>query len=193
MKKLLIFATMMALVSCENKQAEVKKERKISDLDSTIIKTFVTDYPEYKSNDLILEKASKSLNKTLDSLAKEKHLEQIPLSVFSIGKNPHGKGAIVMFYTNKHDVSDHNNFFVANLGFDIIGLMDENLAMTVNKDNKYYISGKKYKRLNEKETYFLVSRSFHSPEFNISPRNYGGAEVKLGVFSCEIDSIRSAE
>lgn len=187
---ILIFGFLM--ISCnQKKKTEVVESRKIDPILSEI---FEKDFSTYKENTLIKERALKELIKQIDSLAPLNYLEDIPLEVFRIQKNPHGKGAIVQFTTDNFG-RNKTKILSNQLEFDLIGLMSEELASTINEKKKYLIRGKNYKRLNKTETYILVNQTYFSPEPEISKDGiYSGFyNFKVGVLLAEIDSLKLAK
>jgi len=117
------------------------------------------------------------------------YFDDIPLKVFRMGKNPHGKGALVHFYTDNYDTKIPNRLS-DKFNFDIIGFMNEDIAKTINEDEKYYVYGKKFKRLSEDEVFLLVNRVYHSPGTSIGKGLYEVYEFTIGDLMCEIDSVK---
>ncbi|MCX6222351.1 MAG: hypothetical protein NTZ69_15375 [Bacteroidia bacterium] len=70
--------------------------------------------------------------------------------------------------------------------------MSEELASSLKEDKKYLIFGKKYRRLNDTETYIIVNQTYFSPETKISKDAvYSDLYTyQVGVFFSEIDSVR---
>ena len=197
MKKLtLLFTICILFVACvpisqknsteakiEQKQATIP-ERKIEPF---LNKIFINEYPNYQNNELVKDKALRELMSKIDSLAPLKYLEEIPLKIFRIQKNPHGKGAIVQFYSDNSGAAPLSD----RLGFDIIGLMSEDIASSLNENSKYLISGKKYNRLDKTKTYLIVPQSYYSPIPEISKNTSTGVfAFNIGIFICEVDSIK---
>jgi hypothetical protein len=193
MRKILLLLILgIITISCnQTKKAEIVETRKIDPILSEI---FEKDFSTYKENTLIKEKALKELIKKIDSLAPLNYLEDIPLEVFRVQKNPHGKGAIVQFTTDNFD-RDKTKTLSNQLEYDLIVLMSEELASTINEKRKYLVRGKNYKRLNETETYLLVKQTYFSPEPEISEDLIwsGFYDFKVGVLLAEIDSLKIAK
>lgn len=180
------FLIVCSFIQCRKEDSVRISKRK---LDPFLEEIFIKKIPNFKENDLVKEKALNELNKKIDSLYPIKYLEDIPLKIFKIKKNTNGKGAIVQFYADNKD--ETNNILTSDVGFDIIGLMDEKLASTLSESDiqTYYIRGHNYKRLNEKKVYILIDMPYYSPIPEISTETYGIKNINLGSFICEIDSI----
>lgn len=124
-------------------------------------------YPNYKENQIVRKNMQKELDKKIDSIYKLNFLEDIPVKVFKIRENPHGKGALIQFHTDNFD-SDNSNLLSDRLNFDIIGFMDKEKASQLKEDETYLISGKMLKRLTETEVFLIVPQVYYSPETEIS-------------------------
>ena len=192
MKHFLTLLIVIGLFSCNDQQqndsikSKIEK-RKLDPILEGIIKT----YPNYTDNQIVRENASKLLDKKMDSILSSGILNDIPLRVFRIGKNPHGKGALVQFYTDNY-VSDKPELLSNRLNFDIIGFMDESLASTLKDHGTYYVYGKKMKRLNETEVFLIVNQVFYSPGTEISKDASGYIyNFNIGDILCEIDSVKA--
>lgn len=192
MKKIIkLFFTFLIIsilfIQCKKEESIKIPKRK---LDPFLEEIFIKKFPNFKENDLVKEKALDQLNKKIDSLYPLKYLEDIPLKIFKIQKNKNGKGAIVQFYADNKD--ETNNILTSDVGFDVIGLMDEKLASTLSANNiqTYYIRGHNYKRMDKTMISVLVDMTYYSPTPEISTELYGINNINLGNFICEIDSIR---
>jgi hypothetical protein len=158
-------------------------------IDKYLENIFFSKYPNYQDNEMIRDKATIELRKTIDSLYKNKYLEDVPLKIFKIKKNPHGKGAIVQFYAdNQYEV---DTMLSNELGFDVIGLMSEELASTLSEssDKKYFIYGHNYNRVTQPMADILVGMTYYSTVTEISTLSYS-TKFKIGNFICEIDSLK---
>ena len=183
----------ICLFSCNDNTSKSTSEDKVQlrKIDPCLNEIFTFKYINYKENSLVKEQALKHLINKIDSLAPLNYLEDIPVEVFRIKKNPHGKGAVVQFFTHNYE-RDKNNLLSNQLNFDIIGLMSEELASSLKENLKYYIFGRKYKRLNNIETYMIVNQTYFSPEPEIS-NDVIYSDVynfNVGVFISEIDSVK---
>lgn len=194
MIKLLLIAFLSVFwMSCTESEENQNKVVVMSErkMDSVLGQIFLQKYPNFKSNDLVKEKALEELLSKVDSLAPLYYLEDLPLEIWNIGKNPNGEGAIVQFYkkgsyeNTKQGQSEH-------LGFEIICFMSEELASTLNSKEKYYIHGKKYVRLTNNETYGIIRQSYFSPEPEITKNSISSDiyDYNIGVFLTEVDSVR---
>lgn len=183
-----IFISSCVPVSQKNSTETKAVQKKI---EPYLDKIFTDKYPNYKSNTLTRDNALSELMTKIDSLLPYRYLEEIPLKVFRIQKNPHGKGAIVQFYADNYDYKNKSDLS-NQLGFDIIGLMSEELAGSLNDKSKYLVFGKKYNRLDKTKTYLIVSQSYYSPTPEISEDAIfsGVYNFQIGVFLCEVDSVK---
>lgn len=158
-----------------------------------VLENLMEKYPNYDSNELTRKNMENEFKKIIDSISKMDFYSDIPLKILSIQKNPHGKGAIVQFYTDNathmYGESDHYSDF---LKFDYIALMDEEKAGTLDENQKYFISCKKMDQLNETETYIIVSRTYFAPETKIEKSSSGDKyQFYAGVCLCEVNTIIS--
>jgi hypothetical protein len=187
---IILLSFITCIVSC-NQKKEKKSIPDLRKIDTVLTDIFQNKFPNYMDNALTKDKALTLLTSKIDSLAPLHYLEEIPLKIFKIQKNPHGKGALVQFYTDNID-RPNKNIFSNQLQFDILGFMSEELASTLDEKKKYFIFGHKYKRLNKTETYIIVNTTYFSPETEISKdaMNSDVYTYKVGVFLCEIDSVR---
>jgi len=197
MKKItLLFTICILFVACVPNSQNSTTDTKIQEKQNVILdrkiepflnKIFIDKYPNYQNNELVKDKAIKELMLKIDSLAPLKCLEEIPLKIFKIQKNPHGNGAIVQFYSDNSGAAPLSD----RLGFDVIGLMSDDLASSLNENSGYLIFGKKYNRLNETKTYLIVSQSYYSPKPEILKKSSTGVfAFNIGVFLCEVDSVK---
>jgi hypothetical protein len=191
----LSIAVFLFYISCSNanddhKTPVIPKPVQIRKLDPILNKIFKTDYANFRDNELVRGNALKQLNKAIDSILPLNYLTDFRFKVWRVGKNPHGKGALVQFYTDDlytNDTASLSNF----VRFDVFGLMDENLGATINEKGIYKVFGHKYKRLNEAEAFSLVNQVYYSPTPSIDKATFGDFhEFKLGDFICEVDSLR---
>lgn len=174
------------LTYCSLPQNELSSKKgdpaKLTSVLSYILKE---KYPNYEKNELSQENALNEIIAAVDSLAPLHYLEDIPLEIFRIQKNPHGKGAIVQLYTGRRYLTD--TAVIAKLRFEVISLMPDSLAIALDEEKEYMIRGKKYKRLSD-EVYMIVGQTFFSPTPNVE--EYIGIHAfQAGIFMCEVDSM----
>lgn len=192
MKYILLTLGLFAIISCnssnqKDKETHKTEKRKIDPILEALIKA----YPNYTNNAIVRENAAKELERKIDSLLNLNYLDDIPLKVFRMGKNPHGKGALVQFHTDNYN-SDRPDRLSDRLNFDIVGLMDEKLASTLKEDGMYFIYGKKLKRLSETEVFLIVNQVFYSPGTEISKDViFDVYNFNIGDILCEVDSVKS--
>lgn len=192
MKYLVFIFSILTVFSCNNPNGNIQKNlnddtRKVDPFLNSLVKK----HPNYTNNAIVRDEATKELNKKVDSLIQRGFLTDIPLKIFNIQKNPHGKGAIVQFYTD--NMLNSNNFdrLSDRFNFDIIGLMDQKLASTLNENEVYFVYGKKMKRLSETETFFIVDRVYNSTKTEITNDPiYNLYEFNVGNILCEVDSLK---
>lgn len=99
MKKIILLSLIIIAFSCENRintKLQTNNDLQPRKIDFLLNDIFNKKYSNYKKNDLIKEKALTELSKKTDSLIPLNYLDDIPLKIFYIKKNPHGKGAIVL-------------------------------------------------------------------------------------------------
>jgi hypothetical protein len=191
MKYILTLLTLFTFISCNDYQAKETEDKKLVKRKiDPILKDILKQYPNYKDNQIVRDNAAKALDKKIDSALSLGTLNDIPLKVFRIGKNPHGKGALIQFYTDNYD-DNKSDVLSDRLNFDIIGFMDENLASTLKDKGTYYVYGKKFKRLNKTETFLIVNQVYYSPQTEISKDAIWDIyDFKIGDILCEIDSVK---
>jgi hypothetical protein len=155
------------LSSCNQSKNTDNKETITKRKTDILLENLEKKFPNYKENQMVRENMQKELDKKIDSVYKLNYLDDIPMKVFRIGKNPHGKGALIQFHTDNFD-SENRSLLSDRLNFDIIGFMDEQKASQLKEDGTYLISGKMLKRLNETEVFLIVPQVYYSPGTEIS-------------------------
>ncbi len=186
----LLFVSCGPVDSRTEKKTEVIEKPVFRKMGATVQDIFFVKHTNVATNDLVKEKALKEFMHQVDSLVPLHYLEDIPLKVFAVQKNPHGKGALVQFYTDNElnrDGYPNTNL----LGFDIIGFMSEELASTIDDTKKYYVYAHNYKRLNYAEVSVLVDKMYHGTTPRVSTGTVRDDEIQviIGNFACEVDSI----
>lgn len=192
MKYILLMLGLFAITSCENVSQKNKESSKVESRKiDPILDALIRAYPNYKDNSVVRELATDALDKRIDSILNLNYLDDIPLKVFRMGKNPHGKGALVQFHTDNYDI-ERPNRLSDRLNFDIVGFMDEDLATTLRDDGVYYIYGRNFKRLSEAEVFLIVNQVYYSPGTQISKDAIlDVCNFNIGDILCEIDSVKS--
>jgi hypothetical protein len=192
MKYIILTLGLFSIFSCNNSDQKDKKTDKIETRKiDPILDALTKKYSNYSNNTIVRENATKELDKKIDSLLNLNYLDDIPLKVFRLGKNPHGKGALVQFHTDNYD-RERPNRLSDRLNFDIVGLMDEKLASTIKEDETYFIYGKKLKRLSKTEVFLIVNQVYFSPGTEISKDAiFDVYNFNIGDILCEIDSVKS--
>ena len=191
MRYIILTITLLTFFSCNNTNQKEKESEKIEKRKiDPILDAITKEFPNYTENTIVRENATKELSKKIDSVLNLGYLNDIPLKVFRMGKNPHGKGALVQFQTDNYN-SDKPDKLSDRLNFDIIGFMDEKLASTLKEDGTYFIYGKKLKRLSETEVFLIVNQVYYSPGTKISKDAiYDVYNFNIGDILCEIDSVK---
>lgn len=182
---------LLSIFSCnspnnEENSTDKTKYRKID----PILEALISKYPNYIENTIVRENATKELDKKIDSILHLGYLNDIPLRVFKMEKNPLGKGALVQFYTDNYKVNQSNKLS-DRLNFDIIGFMDEKLASTLSESGTYFIYGNKLKRLDETDLFLGDYKVYFSPETAIKEDVFFHVyNFNIGDISCQIDSVK---
>jgi len=183
MKSILLLFTFL-LISCQSKKEspiEIPKKQ----VESILQKIFVKDYPLYTHNQLVQDKAIKVFENKIDSLVIINGLEDIPLKILSIDKNPKGKGAIVQFYSDPDEVfNSHNLSRCLQVGF--IGLMSEKLATKLTTNSKVLIRGHNYKRLSQYEVDLFYNQTYYGAVVKVD----GKPTFNAGIFMVEVDKFK---
>jgi len=192
MKYFVVVCFLLFLFSCDNPQLNQSNIPKIQIRKvDPILQLIEKKFSNYKENEIVRENAAHELGHKIDSILPLNYLNDIPLKVLRIGKNPHGKGALVQFYTDNYD-NNHPTILSDRLNFDIIGFMDEKLATLLNEHGKYYVYGKKMKRLSKTETFVIVNQVYYSPVTEIrKDAVWDIYNFYIGDIICKIDSIKA--
>jgi len=194
MKNIFAFIVAITFVACNNPNSgSVEKKNEKRKIDPFLEEIFVKKYSNYTDNQIVRENAIEEFDKKIDSLIELGILNDIPLKVLRIQKNPHGKGALIQFYTDNYDYK--KPYILSNrLNFDIIGFMDETKASNLKEKDIYYVFGKKMKRLNKTETFLLVSQVYYSQETKIDKDAIWDVyNFYIGNILCEIDSVKTVK
>jgi len=190
-KNLIILCFLSLLFACDVPQATQLNTvqirlRKIDPILNQLEKKF----PNYKDNQIVRDNAAEYLQHKIDSVLPLGYLNDIPLKIFRLGKNPHGKGALVQFYAKNYN-SDQPTRLSDRLNFDIIGFMDDKLAATLKENGEYFVYGKKFKRLTETETFLIVNQVYYSPETKITKDAIWDVyNFYIGDLICQVDSVK---
>lgn len=192
MKKLFLALLLVSIAFSSCKQESKKDSQAVlpkRKIDNVLSKILNDKFPNYRSNNLIKGKAVQEIKVKIDSLAPLNYLDDIPLQVLNISKNPHGKGALVQFTTNGNNIVLNNNYS-DNVCFDVISFMSEEIASTLIDKEIYYVYGKKWVRLDKKEVNALVKYTWYGTETEI---NNDDNDIILGNFLVEVDSLKLYE
>src|SRR6056297_3531713 len=127
-KTFIILGLVFLILACNQNGQNSKSNNEFEKrkIDTFLTQIFSEKYSNYESNTLIREKALEELITKVDSLIPLKYLEDIPLEILRIKSNPHGKGAMVQFYTDNFE-REKSKIFSNQLEFDVIGFMSEEL------------------------------------------------------------------
>ena len=183
------------LTSCsQSKKAENIESKIIKRKIDLLLENLEKKYPNYKENQIVRDNMQNELDKKIDSVYKLNFLDDIPVKVYSMGKNPHGKGALIQFHTDNFD-TDNRDLLSDRLNFDIIGFMTEEKASQLKEDGTYLISGKMLKRLNKTEVFLIVPQVYYSPWTEIS-KDMIYDEIfnfNIGDLLMEIENVKLVE
>lgn len=182
---LVLFIVIFSKCNNSNTNPELKNQRK---MDSILYELFVNKYPNYENNELVRTNAAFDLQLATDTLAHLHYLEDIPLKVLKVSMLPTGTGAIAHFYADNQAHGRKDNLS-SRLQFDIIGFMDIEEASEILESNKYLVYGKNYDRMTDGEIRLVTKQTYYSSYVQIS-RDNGTSKFGIGVFSCEVDSIK---
>ncbi|EIA09017.1 hypothetical protein [Flavobacterium frigoris] len=169
MKQLFILLISLGILSSCNQLKKTENQEQIIVKRKTdlMLENLEKKYTNYKENQIVRESMQNDLDKKIDSVYKLNFLDDIPVKVFRMGKNPHGKGALIQFHTDNFD-TDNRNLLSDRLNFDIVGFMTEEKASKLKEDGTYLISGRMLKRLDKTEVFLIVPQVYYSPGTEIS-------------------------
>ena len=194
MKKIIALLLITLSFACKqksNSDSIVKIEKR--KIDTVLEEILIKKYPNYLSNDLINEKATKELVTKVDSLLANGVLNEFPLKIMSISKNPHGKGALVQLYVDNGiftEEKNHEGLLSNSVQFDVIALMSEEKAEKLIKDECYLVTGKTT-RVNQNQLDILVKMSYYGASPSIE-ESYSDKKpmFKIGAFVVEVESLK---
>lgn len=181
----MLYASALLITACTSAPQKVEDEKKLNKIDP-YLNSLVKKFPNYLSNDLIRIKAEKALSNDLDSLVKNNYFDDIPLKILTISKNPHGKGSLVQFHVDQVVRPDRLSDAAT---FDVIGLMEDSLAETLNDKATYKIKGSYKAALDQTQVSVLVNQTYYSPDLLFSKNSFDDNQFNLGVFLCEVKSV----
>lgn len=173
---------------------ESKNKNSPRKIDLELNRIFVQKYPNYQTNELVKSNAIIEFQNTIDSLVPIHILEDIPLQILKVQKNPNGSGAIVHFYAKNFNTSEPK-LLSDNVTFDLIGFTSEQIASTLNEKKQYFAFGHNHKRLSKEESDLISRITYYSNDLAIE-ENYSYRNIyayNLGVYLVELDSIKPAK
>jgi hypothetical protein len=192
MKNTFIILILFGLLTSCNQSKNTENNGMITKRKTDILlENLEKKFQNYKENELVREDMRNELDKKIDSVYKLNHLDDIPMKVFRIGKNPHGKGALIHFRTDNFNY-ENRSLLSDRLNFDIIGFMDEQKASQLKENETYLIFGKMLERLTRPDVFLIVPQVYYSPETRIS-RDGIFDEIfnyNIGDFLMEIDNVK---
>jgi hypothetical protein len=168
----------------ERKSAKIEQRK----IDSILI-AIVAKYPAYTENNLVRENAAIELHKKIENGLQSGYFQDIPLKVMRMGKNPHGKGAFVHFYTDNFDYT-RGGRLSDRFNFDLYGFISEKLAGQLKEKGAYYVYGKNFKMLHGAEASLLFNIVFHSKKIEITQNTGDVFNYNIGCMSCEIYALK---
>jgi hypothetical protein len=163
-------------------------------IDLELDRIFNQKYPNYQINELVKSNALIEFQNTIDSLVPNHILEDIPLQILKVQKNPNGSGAIVHFYARNFNTSEPK-LLSDNVTFDLIGFTSEQIASSLNEKKQYFAFGHNHKRLSKEESDLIARITYYSNDIEIE-ENYSYRNTyayNLGVYLVELDSIKPAK
>lgn len=189
MKRILsLIAIALTISSCTEKKIEKREYKKVDQLLNVIFKD---SFPNYKDNDLVLNKAFDYLKKNTDSILENNILDDLPLEIFKIRENPRGSGAIIHFV--KHPIK--NTFFPSSdtifsdfITFDLLAATSEEVAEKLSEKDVFYIKSRsKTIDINTVTDLFFSTYYYENHQY-IRSKQYG-LDINFGVLFTEIDSL----
>ena len=136
MKKIILLLILISFFSCRkdfsNTTIPEEKTRKID----IVLTKLIDKYPNFNNNNLVKNDILNVLKVKIDSLTPLNYLDDIPLNISSIIKNPHGKGFLISFYADNETLGINPSNY---LHYNLIGLTDEKTAKSINNEKKYLI------------------------------------------------------
>ena len=191
----LLSVVLLFIQSYFEKKIEPKTTKRKSDKVLEVV--LLKKYPNYETNSIVRQQAQLVLKKKIDSLLEEDFLNDVPLSIKSMSSPEKFDAAVVHFFTDNIDLSVENPELLSNrLNFEIIGLVDKELAKTLQDNKKYKVFGHKFSRI-DNVSFSVLSENKVVGELMYgvdSKIEYSGLlstyTFKLGAFMCSVDSVK---
>ena len=194
MKKILIAS--IFFISCNQSETinSANSEKIVSRKIDTLLTSIIAKYPNYSENEIVREIAASELNKKINRIQFDL-LNDIPLKIFNMKMNPYGEGTIIQFYTRNYDYGKTSNSLSDKLEFELIGFVNQDLATTLDKNKKYFVFGKKYRRANDGQALLLVDQlNFESKtEIRQDVIDSKIFKFRIGQIICVVDSVKLIE
>ena len=186
MKHKFLSATLLLIAACAPQavEEETVARRRIDPL----LDSLVAKYPNYDENELVREKMAQELDAIIDTAYNKGYLDDIPFQILSIEKNTDGHGVMVEFYS---DNFDHTRSLLSDkLAFDVLGLMSEELAATLEDKKSYILHGNELARLDAGQIRLLSIQSYFgsATEMSYDPvwKHY---DFNIGHITTQVDSV----
>lgn len=183
MKYLFFFITAFIFLSCNHPEKKIIPLK----IDKTLTELFKKKFANYEENELIKEKALKEFEKKMDSLIPLNYIDDIPVKLFYVKKNEHGKGALAFFYTD--DLKIEYTRISDKLRFNLIAFVEENKADSLIQNSSYYVKGKNYKLLSKTEAEIITDRFYYSNEFELNNK-YDPTFFQCGSIICVAEDLK---
>ena len=158
-------------------------------IDQVFGEVFMEEYPTFQENNFSKELALESVLEKFDSLRNKGLLNDIPLKIWYVMKNPYGPGA----WIHLHTFSASNKSLSDKTNFDLVAFISEEEASKVKEGDFYYVYGKNFNRIDKIQVEILMSKVFYQDEPEIISSTEVFYELRLGVILCEADSLVSVK
>jgi hypothetical protein len=175
---------------CHQNTQNQKKEQNVqiivpNKIDEVFGEVFMEEYPTFQENNLTKELALESVLEKFDSLKNKGLLNDFPLKIWYVMKNPYGEGALI----HLHTFSTSNKLLSDKTNFDLVAFISEEEASKVKEGEFYYVYGKNFNRIDKIQVGMILSKVFHQDEPEIISSTEEFYELRLGVILCEADSL----
>lgn len=191
MKKLLTLIPLAFLIfSCQEKEVTKEEYRKI---DPLLNIAFKDSFSNFIGNDLVFNNAFKFLESKKDSIIENNILDDMPLEIFKVFKNPKAEGAIIHFI--KHPTTKYYNFnqrrdtiFSDFVTFDLLAAIPENQAKDLSKGQMFYVKSKKHFIDISPISDLFTNQTYYQRKFHIE-HSRDEISINYGILFTEVDSL----
>ncbi|MFD0701772.1 hypothetical protein [Myroides pelagicus] len=191
MKNLLTLIPLAFLIfSCQEKEIKKENYRKIDTLLNIVFKD---SFPNFIDNELNRNNALKLLERKKDSVIENNVLDDMPLEVFRVFKNPAGDGAIV--HLVKKPTTEHYDFYQQRdtilsdfITFDLLVGMPENKASELTKGQMFLVKNKKHPIDINAIVDVFTNQTYYENELYIE-HSMKKLNINYGILFTEADSL----